>query len=212
MPYFINNNVFFIHIPRSGGSYIENIIKCQNERIIFLSPYQYFNGTSPQHQPYEILCKLNIISNDMRIFTIIRPNIERFVSEFNWLIKIKRVEIKCTFDSFLDSFLDDSDEARYRYDNHNMPNEWFLNNNNHRVKIFEFQEIFNLEYDKSELKQYLNIADIPKDIFKNDSINDNNFAAINCSDEQLARIDDYVQKIIIKNNLQAIINNQIEKL
>ena len=57
MPYYKEKNILFIHIPKTGGTVIENQLKTKFKQslyggIIRTSPY---NGGSPQHLFYKTI-------------------------------------------------------------------------------------------------------------------------------------------------------------
>jgi hypothetical protein len=148
MPLF-NQKYTFIHIPKSGGSSVEKWLKmngmimthyCSEKKILV-------NGHSPQHCTFLELEELNLLTEN--IFTIVRPEIDRVISEFFFLQKFQPSLGKkfFDFDSFLDSFLDKKNSLLF--DNHNLSNFDFLKNKNNeideKIKIFNFFDIPSIE-------------------------------------------------------------------
>jgi|WetSurMetagenome_2_1015567.scaffolds.fasta_scaffold307182_2 hypothetical protein len=222
MPLFLKSKLCFIHIPRSGGSYIENLFHYNNDPGIFLSPYQYLNGCSPQHQQYELLKILNIIPDDFQTFAIIRDHIDRFVSEFNWLKlrygglseeqkrqldnksvgesvdMFKVLHPETTFNAFLDNFLNLGNNCRY--DNHNMPNEWFLKGNNttNPIRLINFSDLYKNDGKTivDRLNEILNTSLQPiPNLDTNSSDHKDKFVSEQILDQDKERISEYIETI-----------------
>ena len=153
MPIF-DNKITFIHIPKSGGTTIEKFLVNEGYNMsLFTSTGSIFiNGHTPQHCTYLELKELGLLTD--KIFTIIRPEIERVVSEYFYVLEW-RPEVKKLFngfDEFLDIFLDKKNNLIF--DNHNLSNMDFLINEKgeieENIKIFDF---FNYE----EIEDYIGI-------------------------------------------------------
>jgi len=86
MPIF-NDEITFIHIPKTGGDSIEKFVKDNGYDVKFRSVRKqgYINGHSPQHCTYRELKEMGLLTN--KIFTVIRPNIDRVISEYFYLRK-----------------------------------------------------------------------------------------------------------------------------
>jgi hypothetical protein len=201
MPLFLKSKVCFIHIPRSGGSFIESLFAQNNDAGIFLSPYQMMNGTSPQHQNFDMLNFLNIIPKGFKVFTVIRDDVDRFLSEYNWLLKRNVIDSKTTFSAFLDDFLNTENAAKY--DNHNMPNSWFLKTSGYTsIDIITIPHSFLYQYKNNtpaKVASYLNrelrlrlVAN--EEIDRNDSISDSKISMSQVSKEDMDRILKYCKE------------------
>jgi len=201
MPLFLKSKVCFIHIPRSGGSFIESLFAQNNDAGIFLSPYQMMNGTSPQHQNFDMLNFLNIIPKGFKVFTVIRDDVDRFLSEYNWLLKRNVIDCKNTFSAFLDDFLNVENSAKY--DNHNMPNSWFLKTSGYTsIDIITIPHSFLYQYKNNtpaKVASYLNrelglrlVAN--EEIDRNDSISDSKMIMSQVSKEDIDRILKYCKE------------------
>jgi hypothetical protein len=152
MPIF-DNEVTFIHIPKCGGTSIEKFFETQNSKVSFLSrtSYTLVNNHTPQHCTFRELEHLGVLTD--KIFTIVRPHIDRTISEY-FYIKQHRPNVAMrynSFDEFLDLFL--NYDNTILFDNHNLPNSEFLVNYqgviDKKIKIFNF-------YDINSIEQFLN--------------------------------------------------------
>ncbi len=208
MPLFLKSGLYFIHIPRSGGSYIENLFHANGDTGAFLSPYQFFNGCSPQHQPLIVLNTLHMIPEGFKIFTVIRDDAKRFFSEFNWMKKRCLLPVETSFSQFLTEGVLDKDgkahpfldinERKY-YDNHNMPNEWFTSK-------AKYPEIISMDFDglysggnshvAFHLNQILSTSLIAYDtIDKNDSLYEGKSPDETISEQDRLLILEHIEKV-----------------
>jgi hypothetical protein len=158
MPIF-NNEITFIHIPKCGGTSIEKFLQQNGYKMkLFTSTGSIFiNGHTPQHCTFKELEELNLLTD--KVFTIIRPEIDRVVSEY-FYIKNNRPDLKIlfnSFDEFLDLFLDEKNYILFDY--HNVPNKEFLLNKDgiidKKIKIFDF-------FDIESIEEYLGIFGLNK--------------------------------------------------
>ena len=99
MPYYLNKHILFIHIPKTGGTTIEELFrKNDSERVYssigigdtnrILPPP--FDRVSLQHQFYTTILKfkdkLGVVFNDkLRIFSIVRDPYRRIISDMMFL-------------------------------------------------------------------------------------------------------------------------------
>lgn len=148
MPIF-NNEITFIHIPKCGGTSIEEFMLSNNYNMsLFTSTGSIFiNGHTPQHCTFLELKELGVITK--KIFTIVRPETERVVSEYFYILN-KRPDLKKLFndfDDFLNLFL--NKDNTLLFDNHNLSNKDFLKNKydviNSDIKIFNFFDYISIE-------------------------------------------------------------------
>ena len=158
MPIF-NNEITFIHIPKCGGTSIEKFLQQNGYKMkLFTSTGSIFiNGHTPQHCTFKELEELNLLTD--KVFTIIRPEIDRVVSEYFYILN-KRPDLKKlfnNFDEFLDIFLNKKNYLLFDY--HNAPNKDFLVNKNgfidEKIKIFDF-------FDVESIEEYLGIYGLSK--------------------------------------------------
>lgn len=162
MPYYKKKNLLFIHIPKTGGSFIEKQIKkiCHqtlysSERKNNLLDYPY-NNASLQHQFFRTLYKfrnrLNINFNKIKVFTVVRNPYDRLVSDLFWF---KKIEKNFTPDQVYYVI-------KYNYlneknlDNHTEPQYKFITDQNLKlipgIKIFKCET---LNESNKELNHFL---------------------------------------------------------
>ena len=154
MPIF-NNEITFIHIPKSGGSSIEKFLQINKYKMdLFSSDGTIFiNQHSPQHCTYRELEELGLLTD--KVFTVVRPEIDRVVSEYFYIKNFRDDLNKLfkNFDEFLDMFLDKNNYLLF--DQHNLSNKEFLINKSgvidEKIKIFDF-------FDIKSIEKYLGIS------------------------------------------------------
>ena len=154
MPYFINTNHYFIHIPKTGGSSLEKCMTDHGHKMLLFNDKDQVrvNGHSPQHMTYREIRNAGF-GSDVQYFTILRNPVDRVYSEFHYLKKYKQEEFKFRgFDDFLDLFLDETNEDLF--DNHNVSSYNFLVDTNNKIpeeiKIFDF-------FDAAGLEKFLSV-------------------------------------------------------
>jgi hypothetical protein len=163
MPYYTTINLLFIHIPKTGGSVIENGIKKKYKQTLYsgrtndLLPHPY-NTKSSQHQFYTTLYeyrnKLNLNFDKIKIFSVVRNPYDRIISDLFWhsLIK-KEFTDEQVYDVIKNNYLN-----RNNLDNHNEPQYKFVtdekNNLIPNIKIFNCET---LNESNDELNTFLGI-------------------------------------------------------
>ena len=147
MPYFNNNddiNVLFIHIPKTGGSSIEEYlsykynIKLDNSSLyLFTQDKHLLNenmkiNSSLQHLTYNQIVEnrkvLNIHFDNIKIITIVRNPYERIVSDLFFNNLITKDTSKETVFDIINQYLESD-----KYDNHNIPQHNFITNDNQEI-------------------------------------------------------------------------------
>lgn len=161
MPYYPELNVLFIHIPKTGGSKIENKLKkIYKEELfsmipndIFPEPYQ---NKSLQHQLYVTLQKfpklINFDLEKVKIFTVIRNPYNRMISGLFWRKLIKKTSKPDeVFEVIKNKYL-----YRNDLDNHNLPQHKFITDSKGKlipgIRIFHTET---LNEDNEELNLFL---------------------------------------------------------
>tara|TARA_B100001094_G_C17762080_1_gene590882 strand:+ start:64 stop:678 length:615 start_codon:yes stop_codon:yes gene_type:complete len=178
MPYYKDKKLLFIHIPKTGGTKIE-------ESIIKHTPHELFSGKnntlldppydkiSLQHQFYTTLYqfkdKLNVNFDNIKIFSVVRNPYDRIISDLFWFNLIKK--------DYTSNQVYDIIKNHYLYrddlDNHNQPQYKFLVDKN--CKLIKSIKIFNTEtLNKSndDLNKYIGFnIDIKQDAVNKDYSN-----------------------------------------
>jgi hypothetical protein len=163
MPYYPDINVLFIHIPKTGGTNIENNITINTKQTLFsgetntLLPFPY-NNKSLQHQFYTTIYKykneLDINFENIKIFSVVRNPYDRIISDLFWnkLIKINYSADEI-FDVIKNNYL-----YRDDLDNHNIPQYKFITNE--KLEIFPNIKIFKTETlnkDNEKINDFIGI-------------------------------------------------------
>ncbi len=128
MPYFKldNNNIWFSHVPKCGGTSIEKTLVNHGVSLSFYDPSFFsvskksrWNNSSPQHiQINDALRCLNFSQFHYK-FVVVRDPVKRFISAFNHKKNIGHIKPWETVSSFLSKLeKNDSSEFHFRFDNH----------------------------------------------------------------------------------------------
>ena len=163
MPYYPDKNILFIHIPKTGGSVIEEEIKQHTTQTLYsgcgnniLPPP--FNKSSLQHQYYSTLYKyrekLNINFDNIKVFCCIRNPYDRVISDLFWLKLINKDASHETIkQTLLNNYLY-SDKVEI--DGHQRPQYKYITDENEKIipniKIFKCEELNN---SNDELCEFL---------------------------------------------------------
>tara|TARA_B100000575_G_scaffold236061_1_gene197929 strand:- start:516 stop:1154 length:639 start_codon:yes stop_codon:yes gene_type:complete len=138
MPYYEVPNILFIHIPKTGGTVIENEIKKIYKETLF-SPNKKFlnnildkpyNSITPQHQFYTTIYKykdiLNVNFNNIKIFSVVRNPYDKIISDLFWLKMIdKNTTSKKVYIIIKYLYINRNDLG-----NHNQPQYKFITDEN----------------------------------------------------------------------------------
>ncbi len=151
MPLFVRSKLLFIHIPKTGGTSIEKLLEERGEAMsMFTSTGSIFiNGHTPQHCTFRELQDLNMVTDEVRIFTVVRNPVDRTISEYFYLKRHRPDidELYRGFDGFLDLFLNSRNNAFF--DNHNLSNVEYLIDHagliSDRVTIFNYFDVRGIE-------------------------------------------------------------------
>ena len=161
MPYYPELNLLFIHIPKTGGTKIEdNLREIYDEELfsmipndIFPEPYQ---NISLQHQLYVTFLKfpklINFDLEKVKIFTVIRNPYNRIISGLFWRNLIKKISKPDeVFEVIKNKYL-----YRDDLDNHNLPQHKFITDSKGKlipgIRIFHTET---LNEDNEELNKFL---------------------------------------------------------
>ncbi|KJZ17947.1 sulfotransferase family 2 domain-containing protein [Loktanella sp. S4079] len=138
MPIFILKQkvLFFIHIPKTGGSSIETALRQQGARQALLSASNGgFMKCTPQHM-HAPLIEL-FIPSSFRDFTfaVCRHPVNRLISEFH--MRRDRWENGISFSEFVDYTFKKYRDNEYIFDNHIRPQSEFVTRD---TRVFRFED------------------------------------------------------------------------
>lgn len=160
MPFNLHSNLFFIHIPKTGGSSIERCLSLDQLKGGYKFKYTKNNKTiqcksSPQHLTLDILEDAIENFQSFKHFTVVRNPYDRLVSEYHFSYDC-RVDNKIMCNLKLNNILDFNNFIRYifneltedqrqiLFDNHFVPQVHYTTGNT-KVKVFKLEEINMLE-------------------------------------------------------------------
>ena len=164
MPYYPEKNILFIHVPKTGGTKIENELKKKYEQNLYNNKIGNnlldtpFNNSSLQHQFYSTIYKyrdiLNVNFDKIKIFSIVRNPYNRVISDLFWYRLIEENFTKNqVFNIIKNKYL-----YRNDLDNHNLPQYKFITDENlnlyKNIKVFKTE---NLNENNNELNEYLDV-------------------------------------------------------
>ena len=169
MPYYKKNNILFIHIPKTGGTTIENYLnlrKCmQGYCVIKNVAFQHFNWND-----YNKLLGNEIYYKYFK-FSIVRNPIDRCISEYYWTPLNFGYGKNASFDHFLTEVEDIVKNKRFfdsLYHDHFQSQSYYILDNNKVMvdKIFRFENFLEISdflsnYTTKEIKP-LNACNIKK--------------------------------------------------
>jgi len=167
MPIFrtINKDILFVHIPKAGGTSVEKFFHANQFAVLFIdhagTKNQYMSSLnnltkcSPQHMHGDLLKSYFDLSKFSSIFMMVRHPLDRIVSEYNYRMKIAKVEKKKSVE--INTWINETIQAYssdpYIHDNHLRPQWHFLLDN---CKIFKLEDSMNSKWVES-VEKYCNI-------------------------------------------------------
>ena len=173
MPYYPEHNILFVHIPKTGGTNVEDELKKHGTQRLYSSfrngktEYPY-NNVSLQHQLYVDLYNgrdlLDIyFSPDLKIFAIVRNPYDRVISDLfhiGLITKDSTADHVCHVIKNKYLFRNDME-----IDGHNRPQYKYVvdekDNLVEQIKIFKCEQ---LNASNEEINKYLGIdTDIKRD-------------------------------------------------
>ena len=161
MPYYKETNLLFIHIPKTGGTVIEDNIKKNTPQTLYsgftnsLLDFPY-NKKSLQHQFYTTIYKfrdkLDVNFDNIKIFSVVRNPYDRIISDLFWHKLInKNFTAEQVYNVIKNNYLDRND-----LDNHNEPQYKFIVDENSEliknIKIFKSET---LNESNDELNKFM---------------------------------------------------------
>lgn len=131
MPMFSKQSryVLFVHIPKTGGSYVEKAAQANGWRADFLLNSFRINEdsilrVSPQHMHAGLYEQIFDLGKNIEVFTIVRHPFDRLKSEYYWQRRRKRADV--TVDEWVQRVLEEFTENPCIHDNHIRPQIDFL--------------------------------------------------------------------------------------
>ncbi len=193
MPYYPDLNILFIHIPKTGGRYIENELQkftaptlISGSRNNLLPPP--FKWKPLQHQfyttiyKYRDICKINF--DNIKIFSIVRNPYDRIISHLFFFKVINKNDTSDYVSKIIEKHIKEN------RDNHTAPQYKFLVDENENlidnIKIFKTET---LNQDNEIINKYFdfNIA-----INSDKNLNKNYFKYLN--NDSISIINKYYEK------------------
>jgi hypothetical protein len=192
----------FIHIPKTAGSYIENILHNIDPDCVDIDFYEKNNLYG--HIPFYLIKQMDIYKDisEYKFFTVIREPIDLIISHYNYILSCKNLHY--LYERMLDKslcesiniILNDNPNLSFYYitNNYNNDPEYLYNDINKKIEFLKFDNIsFNFKQFLIKVKIPLNIID---KFFNDDIVNKSN-KFINNVD--IINIDEGKKKIIELN-------------
>lgn len=157
-----NKKLLFIHIPKTGGTYIEKTLKKNGYNVgTYSNLNKSKNNCSHWHTPPKY--NKNINFKDYITFTVVRNPYTRFISEYNWGSfghHYKYLNTKCDINTFATN-LKDPNKIIYDGDCHLLKQEEYLiDYYGNKIENILYQETLNDDLKKFINKYNLNIKNI----------------------------------------------------
>ena len=148
MPFFETGGkrYLFIHIPKTGGSSIEDWLS-KVATMIFFDPYpKRITAVSPQHFPIKDIRRLFGVDWWDWSFTIVRNPYDRLESEYFYQVSLNKKipEFNRWVEESLDIFRDDP----FYLDNHLRTQRYFIDNT---VNYFRFEDGLDAVFERLSL-------------------------------------------------------------
>ena len=191
MPYYKEANILFIHIPKTGGTIIENEINTVYNQTLYNTSFTNellehpYDKISLQHQFYSTIYKYKDVldvdfNKNLKIFAFVRNPYSRVISDLFWHNLIdKDFTPEKVYDIIKNNYI-----HRHDLDNHNKPQYKFITDEKMKIipsiKIFKCEKLKEMDDDiKNFLEFDMNI--IQKNVNKDYSkyLNRDSVALIN---------------------------------
>jgi hypothetical protein len=208
VPFFYNNknSVLYIHIPKTGGSSIEEFFSSNYSTILFDINKVKSLPTSPQHFDRNILKSLFRETENIDSFTIVRHPIERLISEYKFrqFGDKKGVLFDISFDVFVDAVFKYYKFNSFCLDNHIRPQSEFILE---KTKIHKFEDGFSQQIFPKLAVEY-DIAYSGEPYHQKKS----NLYKVNCTRYTLQKINEfYKADFILFNYCESELSLNVER-
>ena len=139
MPIYRNADrlVLFVHIPKTGGSTVEEVLKARGARqaLKYHKRLGYANAT-PQHMPWEVTRHWVTTEFCDYIWAVVRNPYNRLLSEYRWRETLSKQDL-VGFDEWVNKTFDQYAATPYMLDNHIRPQVEFVSKS---VKVFRLED------------------------------------------------------------------------
>lgn len=192
MPYFENAHLLFIHIPKTGGSNIENFFMNYLKQIPTINQLLSnnlnikINNHSLQHMTYQEIYNNNDYFNinfdsKIKILTVVRNPYNRIISDLFYLKIGNKKNNKDEIEKIIEKYLN----SNHLYDNHKLEQYKFLIDNDNNINkniIILNSETLNEQMNELGFPEFSNFCNqsntkITKDYY--DYLNDASIKMIN---------------------------------
>lgn len=119
-------SILYIHVPKTGGSYIENLFKKNGFTMSYFDNSRDFlalRTCSPQHYHAEILKSLFDIEKFDYVFMSVRDPLKRHISEFRMRSNGRKIPLD--MNDWTKKIIENYDKNKFVYDNHIRPQSEF---------------------------------------------------------------------------------------
>ena len=153
MPYYKDINTLFIHIPKTGGTSLENYLQTKSSQTLYSGPTNNImpecnlQHISLQHQYFCNIWRyrniLGVDFNNIKTITIVRNPYDRIISDLLYFDLIKKDTAPEKVYNAIQNYLKRTD-----LDNHNVPQYKFIRDvkgnlykNMIQIKIFKTEKL-----------------------------------------------------------------------
>tara|TARA_B100001248_G_C27393062_1_gene463621 strand:+ start:961 stop:1581 length:621 start_codon:yes stop_codon:yes gene_type:complete len=175
MPYYKQKNILFIHIPKTGGTVIENALKKETKQTLYGNKNNWnepYRGISPQHLFYNTIFKnkriLNVDFQNIKVFSVVRNPYDRIVSDLFWNKLIEPTFTAKEVNNVIRNIY--FGKCKKNLDNHNVPQYKFVTDENSElIKSIKILKTETLNESNNTLNEFLgfNINIFQKNVNKN---------------------------------------------
>ena len=134
-------SILYIHVPKTGGSYIENLFKKNGFTMSYFDNSRDFlslRTCSPQHYHADILKQLFNVEKFDYVFMSVRDPLKRHISEFRMRANGRKTPLD--INGWTKKVIENYEENKFVYDNHIRPqSEFYISG----IDVFSQDDGFN---------------------------------------------------------------------